>query len=184
MDLKFGLGRVGILRSVVTFFVNFGAIVLLTSRVLASQSLTLSWYPSPDTNVVGYNVYYGTSSRVYTSRLSVGDTTSATVTGLQEGYTYFFAVTAVDCVGLESAPSGEVSYTVPGLSLALTASSANGLPATVHVIAFGSPPAQWTLQQSTDLQSWQNLKCGTNCPVEATVDATTASCRFFRLATP
>jgi len=181
---KCGLGRVGTLRSVVTFLLLFGSVVLLTPRVFGSQSLTLSWNPSPDTNVVGYNLYYGTCSKDYTYKLCVGDTTVATVNGLQEGYIYYFAVTAVDCVGLESEPSNEISYTVPGLSLASSLLCTNGLPPCIHVTAMGSLPSQWTLQQSTDLQSWQTVQCGTNCPVDATLDTGTVNFRFFRLVTP
>src|ERR1019366_8892747 len=32
----------------------------------------LAWDPSPDTNVVGYNVYLGVASRVYTNFFTVG----------------------------------------------------------------------------------------------------------------
>ena len=184
MALKRSLGRVGYFGSVITLLFNFGVIGLLTPGALASQSLTLSWNPSPDTNVVSYNLYYGTSSGVYSYKLCVGDVTSTTVTDLHEGYTYFFVVTAVNCVGLESQPSNEFRYLVPGLSLALMTSFTNGCLTVVHVTALGNPPPQWTLQQSTDLQSWQPVKCGTNCPVDATVDTSTTTRAFFRLVTP
>ena len=32
---------------------------LLQNTVTAAQSVTLAWDPSSNTNVVGYNVYYG-----------------------------------------------------------------------------------------------------------------------------
>jgi Fibronectin type III domain len=75
--------------------------------------VTLGWYPSVDTNVVGYVVYYGTISGTYTERIDVGDQTSATITGLTAGVTYYFAVTAYAATSVESVPSNEVAYTVP-----------------------------------------------------------------------
>ncbi|HET7624075.1 MAG TPA: fibronectin type III domain-containing protein, partial [Verrucomicrobiae bacterium] len=79
----------------------------------ASQSVTLQWSPSTDSSVTGYNIYYGVASRNYTNKVTVGNVTNATVTGLQEGVTYYFAATAFNAIGLESDFSEEVSYTVP-----------------------------------------------------------------------
>ncbi|HXP62473.1 MAG TPA: MBG domain-containing protein, partial [Dongiaceae bacterium] len=74
----------------------------------------MSWNPSTNTDVVGYNLYYGGASQTYTNMASVGDSTNATITGLIAGDEYFFAATAVDSVGLESVFSSEYSYQVPG----------------------------------------------------------------------
>ena len=38
---------------------------------------SVTWNPSPDTNVVGYKIYYGTASQVYTTNLVVGNVTNA-----------------------------------------------------------------------------------------------------------
>src|SRR5438132_1488063 len=70
--------------------------------VQADGSVTLAWDPSTDTNVVSYTVYYGTGSGAYANSLSAGPATTATVTGLLAGTTYFFAATAVNSTGLES----------------------------------------------------------------------------------
>jgi fibronectin type 3 domain-containing protein len=63
--------------------------------------------------VAGYRVYWGSSSGSYSQALgagiNTGSTTSYTVTGLTVGRTYYFAVTAYDAAGNESAFSGEVS---------------------------------------------------------------------------
>jgi hypothetical protein len=83
------------------------------TSVSAVQSVTLAWNASADTNVVGYNVYYGTSSGAYTSKIDVGGATNATINNLTEGVTYYFAATAYNIIGLESDYSAEVSYTVP-----------------------------------------------------------------------
>jgi len=86
---------------------------LLHNPVQAGQSVTLAWNRSPDTNVVGYNAYYGVASRTYTNTINLGNTTKATISGLVEGATYYFALTAYNILGLESDYSSEISYTVP-----------------------------------------------------------------------
>jgi len=65
----------------------------------ADQSVALLWDPSPSPDVVGYAVYYGTASGVYTTRLDAGTNTVATINGLTEGLTYFFVVTSYDEYG-------------------------------------------------------------------------------------
>ncbi len=78
-----------------------------------SGSITLSWGPSADTNVIGYNVYYGTSSRNYTNEISLGNTTGTTISDLVGGVTYYFAATAFDSAGSESDFSNEILYNHP-----------------------------------------------------------------------
>jgi hypothetical protein len=82
-------------------------------RAQADQSVSLAWDASPDTNVVGYFLYYGTASGTYSSKINAGGNTTATATNLALGTTYFFAATAYDAVGDESVPSNEISYAVP-----------------------------------------------------------------------
>ena len=81
----------------------------------ATGSVALAWNPSISTNVVGYNIYSGLASGVYTNKISVAGaaTTNATLTGLVPGTTYYFAATAVDALGDESPFSNETSYSVP-----------------------------------------------------------------------
>src|ERR1019366_5906922 len=69
---------------------------------LAVQSATLNWDPSTDSNVAGYNIYYGTASHTYTNVIVLGNVTNTTVTGLIEGATYFFAATTYNASGVES----------------------------------------------------------------------------------
>jgi hypothetical protein len=85
----------------------------VTIRFTTSHGVTLAWDRSPDMNVVGYKVYYGASSRTYTNIVTVGSVTNASVTGLAEGTTYYFAATAYNILGMESDYSSEVSYTEP-----------------------------------------------------------------------
>jgi hypothetical protein len=84
--------------------------------------------------VVGYRLYQGGVSQVYTNVVDVGNSTSNTVAGLVAGATYYFAVTAYDSVGLESAFSNEIAYTVP---------SAN-VPPPISTISFAADSAALT----------------------------------------
>jgi hypothetical protein len=78
----------------------------------AQPSVTLAWSASPDLAVVGYHLYQGGASGVYTNMVAT-PTTSVTVANLVTRGTYFFVVTAYDIVGLESPYSSEIQYTVP-----------------------------------------------------------------------
>jgi hypothetical protein len=78
-------------------------------------SVMLAWNPSISTNVVGYNIYYGPASGVYTNSISVAGATAtnATITGLVQGALYYFAATASDALGNQSPYSNETTYSVP-----------------------------------------------------------------------
>ena len=92
----------------------WGAFVLLGGvPAFASQSVSLTWNPSADTNVAGYRIYFGVASHVYTNSMTVGNVTNITVSGLADGTTYFFGATTVDSSGNESDLSNEASYVIP-----------------------------------------------------------------------
>lgn len=78
-------------------------------------SVTLSWSANGENDLAGYKIYFGTSSGNYTASGSptvIGKATSYTVTGLQRNTTYFFALSAYDSAGNESALSGEASKSI------------------------------------------------------------------------
>jgi len=81
-----------------------------------TSTASLIWDPSTS-NVAGYRMYYGTTSRTYQqakgSGIAVGNVTSYKVSGLTSGKLYYFAVTSIDSNGNESSYSNEVSKTVP-----------------------------------------------------------------------
>src|SRR5690348_12967634 len=79
------------------------------------QSVTLAWDPSPDPDVVGYNIYYGVESQTYTNFVAAGQATSVTISNLSLGWIYYFAATTIDTIGLESEFSPEISYSVGSL---------------------------------------------------------------------
>jgi len=74
---------------------------------------TLAWDANTEPGITGYKIYWGPSSGNYTSSKDAGNNTSATITGLDEGKTYYFAATAYNGDGVESGYSSQVSYTIP-----------------------------------------------------------------------
>lgn len=89
-----------------------GVILPLSSATAADASLTLAWNANSEPDIAGYRLHYGTAANPYGLMLDVA-TTSAPVSGLQNGDTYTFAVTAYNTDGVESSYSLPVSYT-PG----------------------------------------------------------------------
>ncbi|HTB82052.1 MAG TPA: hypothetical protein VK742_00225 [Candidatus Sulfotelmatobacter sp.] len=77
------------------------------------QSVTLSWNASADPTVVGYKIYYGTTSGVYPNSVDAGGATNVTITGLADGSTNYFAGTTYDSATNESPYSAEVAYVAP-----------------------------------------------------------------------
>jgi CARDB/PKD domain/Fibronectin type III domain len=89
---------------------------LLTLSVAHAAEVKLAWDPNTEADLAGYRLYYGFESRKYDRVTSVGNCTSTAVTGLEDGRTYHFAVTAVNSANLESDFSNEVSVTLPAVS--------------------------------------------------------------------
>jgi len=89
------------------------------SATPGNSTAGLSWTPPTTTNLAGYHVYGGlTPNLTYADRLTWWPITytSATVYNLENGVTYYFAVTAVDSYWQESALSNVVSVTPGGSS--------------------------------------------------------------------
>jgi hypothetical protein len=141
----------------VVFFL--GVLVVITSMpfaALEAASVKLSWYPSPDPLVAGYNIYYGAASHTYTNKISLGSTTVVTISNLVEGATYYFAVTAYDGTGSESPFSNEAVYTVPFSALTqpsvlTSAKNSNGQFSFTLSGATGKP---YVIQSSVDMVNW------------------------------
>ena len=117
------------------------------AAIAGNAQVTLSWAaPASDggSPVSGYNVYQGTSPDGETARPVNGSLvtgTSYTVTGLTNGTTYYFRVTAVNRVG-EGPPSAEakaVPVTLPGAPARLTATPGNSRV----TLAWTAPASGW-----------------------------------------
>ena len=107
---------VGLGRPVFSPFSFVVSAMLFCLSALAG-SVTLQWSPSMTSGVASYNVYYGGASGAYTNKVSGITTTNATVTGLVNGVTYYFAVTTFNTSGVESKDSAEISYLVPAVAV-------------------------------------------------------------------
>ena len=98
------------------FLVVLGWVLIGGTSLKASQTLSLTWDPSPERGLEGYNLYYGETGGGVTNLMTVGKTTTAPVPGLEEGKTYFFFVTAFNLNGSQGTPSNVVLYQVPNLA--------------------------------------------------------------------
>ena len=87
-------------------------LLFLTIFVCKAQtnSVVLAWDPSNGTNVVGYNIYYGYTSRVYSVKVNTGNVTNTTVILPYWDTNYFFVATAYNVSGTESVFSNEIVY--------------------------------------------------------------------------
>ncbi len=80
--------------------------------------VAFSWLPNSESDLAGYRLHYGTMSRIYTETVEVGlpgpvdGRVHASVSGLSEGVTYYFAAVAYNNAGVESEYSAEIVYTV------------------------------------------------------------------------
>jgi uncharacterized repeat protein (TIGR01451 family) len=78
-----------------------------------AHSVHLSWAPS-SSSVVGYHVYRGqVSGGPYSSASSSVDALSFDDSGVADGTTYYYVVTAVDSSGAESAYSNQATAQIP-----------------------------------------------------------------------
>ena len=73
-----------------------------------TTSVTLVWDRNPEPDIAGYNVYYGRISGDYTRLVTVTDPTA--MIGVKGSKTVYFAVTAYNTNGVESALSEEVHW--------------------------------------------------------------------------
>jgi hypothetical protein len=92
----------------------------ITVLAVSNGSATLSWTPPTTntngtalTNLAGYRVYWGTSAGSYSNSVTLNNAglTSYVVSSLAPG-TYYFAVTALNSSGVESAKSNSGSKTI------------------------------------------------------------------------
>jgi hypothetical protein len=100
-------------RAILGSFLFSVLFAVMPLSAFATGSVTLAWNASTDPSVAGYNVYYGGASGAYTNEICAGNATNATISGLVQGTTYYFAATTYTSSGMESPFSSEVSYLVP-----------------------------------------------------------------------
>lgn len=85
-----------------------------TWQLVSKHSVSLTWNASTSSNVAGYYVYRGsTSGGPYTKQSSLLSGTSYVDGAVQAGKIYYYATTAADASGDESAYSNQVQATIP-----------------------------------------------------------------------
>ncbi|HXB60817.1 MAG TPA: fibronectin type III domain-containing protein [Candidatus Acidoferrales bacterium] len=175
-NLTLGLGSLG------NVGVNLSQGLSLNANLqLPIQSLALGWSRSVSPNVVGYDIYYGGLSGIYTNKIVVGNVTNLTIPGLIGGDTYYFVVTAVNNVGLQSGYSSQLPYTLSTAPvLGAPVFSSNGFSFAVS----GTSGSNCVIQVSTNLINWVPLV--TNAvPFQFTdSNANHFSKRFYRAVYP
>jgi hypothetical protein len=84
--------------------------LLVAARSASAQStISLAWDPSPDVDVAGYVLAWGTQANQLTSTVDVGIQTEWTLSGLDADRKYYFTVRAYDSRRTFSAPANIVS---------------------------------------------------------------------------
>ena len=170
---------------------HLGLLLIAISSAITVQAVVpvLEWDPNPEPAIGGYHVYIGNSSRNYALVLDVGGNTRFPLTNLNQGATYFLAVTAYDASNLESPFSEEVSYTPPldgvttaALPCAVTVSN------NVKTLRFSGRIGQLCrIMASADLRQWEQVYSVTllNSNSVQFVDGANRPSRFYRvIATP
>ena len=98
-------------RMLVIILAFFGAAISAHSAYAAQVNLT--WDPPDAAIPEGYKVYYGIASGNYTVNVYVDNGTSCSISGLDEGKSYYFAATACYPDGSESGFSNEAVKFIP-----------------------------------------------------------------------
>jgi hypothetical protein len=75
--------------------------------VVSAGTIELSWDRVQDAN--GYRIYYGTSPGTYTNSVTVGNSTSASLSGLADCTTWYVAVKSYNWAGESAEFSNEIS---------------------------------------------------------------------------
>ncbi len=70
------------------------SILLIATTYVYSSQITLTWSQNTESDLAGYKIHSGPSSRNYDNITNVGNLTNYTAQDLVEGQTYYFALTA------------------------------------------------------------------------------------------
>ena len=172
----------------VSFFIIF-------PTVSFSAQVTLAWDANTEPDLARYLLHYGTASTTYSQHIDVGLNLSYTVTNLNEGTTYYFALTAENTQGASSGYSNEVSYSSSVQTATLTVTkqgngtgtvSATGINCGIDCSEAYALGAAVTLTATADASSvfsgWSG-GCGTSPTCTVTMNSNTTKTAGFNLKT-
>ena len=139
-------------------YARLAAIAALPVTALGSVRTGIEWNFSADPSVTGYNIYYGTNSFAYTKMISVGQVSSAIITNVLPGITYYTAIKSHNAAGKEGEFSSEASFTyysvAPGGGLRVrTCRAASGSSQFRFSLAPGAP-AGAKINPTNGVLSW------------------------------
>jgi hypothetical protein len=123
----------------------------------AGQSVTLGWQQSSSPDAVGYNIYFGSASGVYTNTVDAGNASSITLGGMVSGTTYYFAATTYNAQNQESGFSNEATYTVPVVvtTNVLVTMAIRSAPAGQFLLTItGRVNQGYTIEATEDFLTW------------------------------
>lgn len=105
-------------------------VILMFVGTALAGDIKIAWDANTETDLAGYNVYYGTVARTgvdpkvcnmcgYIAKVPLAKVVTYTLTGLTVGTTYWISLTAFNTSGVESIFSNEVNgpaknYVAPG----------------------------------------------------------------------
>jgi hypothetical protein len=111
-------------KKTLIILITLVAILLIWQLLLRDMKLSgkanLSWNASAESDVTGYNIYYGIEKRKgdcpkdggYANKVSAGKKNSYQIGNLNDNSTYYFSVTSVNSGGKESCFSEEMSKSI------------------------------------------------------------------------
>ena len=141
------------------------ALVVLMGTGHAAD-VRLAWNASPEPDIAGYKIYYGTASRVYDWSIDAKKVTTFTVSGLADGRTYYFAVTAYDTSNLESTYSNEVSTSTCRYSISPPGQSFPASGGTGSINVSTQSACSWNASSNV---SWMTITSGSRGTGNGTV---------------
>ena len=119
-------------------FFNLNAIIILVTFLPGNTTagqVVLEWDINSEPEISGYIIHWGTASRNYSESVDVGNQNRYNLSGLNDGSTYYFSVTAYDWLGNESSYSNEAIATVIAVD-----SDKDGLTDSDEIDVYGTNP--------------------------------------------
>lgn len=155
------------------------------SALVGTGQVALKWNKNTDYDFLKYRIYAGATSggeSLVDSTSAVVTDTTRTISGLTNGATYYFRVTAMDSTRLESTYSNEVivQLNIPIVTSFTPTSGTSGTSVTItginfsptsgnNIVFFGAVKAQVTSATSTSLTV--TVPSGATCkPISVTVN--------------
>jgi hypothetical protein len=141
----------------------WGALPSVAPASTVPGSVPIAWDRNPESNVTGYKVYWGRTSRIYEQVLNAGSNPQAVLPDLTPGQSYYCAVTAYNDQGQESSYSSEITViygTVtedPDTSGRLVLLEAENGELGAPMAVFNGPNESWVDSSSYSQLGWTQL---------------------------